>query len=330
MHELPSTSARQVFSRRDALAAGWTPDALACAVRAGRLTRVRRGVYRRVDPPLSNDFVRRRDEHAAAAIGAVVGSSTAVASHGSAAVLHDLPLLELPHRPCITVPPGFAGRIAAAHLHRAALPVRHVVDVGGVRVTSPERTVLDVAREHGIVAGVVVADAALRLGLTDEASLQRCLAECAGWRGLACARRAVFRADSRSESPLETLSRLALVDRGITPLHLQPVIHDSGGRAIGRVDFYWDAGVVGEADGMEKYGAEFGRLRDEKLRQERLERAGLIVVRWGWSDVEQRMDDLVERLHAALRQASARPPSGRRWSARLAPRFVADPALYVL
>jgi hypothetical protein len=91
------------------------------------------------------------------------------------------------------------------------------------------------------------------------------------------------------------------------------------GRFLGRVDFYWDDfGVVGEADGDGKYG-DRQALIAEKRRQERLEEAGLVVVRWGWQDLRD-PDLLAARVRRALDRGSRR--SGiRGWFARPAPRL---------
>ena len=63
-------------------------------------------------------------------------------------------------------------------------------------------------------------------------------------------------------------------------------ITNRAGRFLGRVDFYWDEfGVVGEADGLGKYDRGAAALRDEKVRQGEMEDAGLIFVRWGWTDL---------------------------------------------
>ena len=60
----------------------------------------------------------------------------------------------------------------------------------------------------------------------------------------------------------------------------------SGGRFLGRPDFYWDEfGVIGEADGMAKYDGTHDVAADEKRRQGELEDAGLIAVRWVWADL---------------------------------------------
>lgn len=80
------------------------------------------------------------------------------------------------------------------------------------------------------------------------------------------------------------------------------------GKFLGRVDFYWDCGVVGEADGRSKYDDRDVLIR-EKLRQEELENAGLVVVRWTWSDLAT--PSLLPRLQRAFERAAARDASGQ-------------------
>ncbi len=311
-----------IFTTSEALSAGWTPDALAHAVAVGRLERLRRAVYR-VPAQLSKDrFASAREAHAAHAIGFLLRNPRAVASHGSAAVLHGVPVLQLPALPCVTVAPGAPAHLSGAHLHRADLPRHHLVTTSQGAWTTLERTIVDLAREHGVAGGLVTADAALYGQLTDEQALAHHVAECGGWPGVRAARAVLTLVDSRSESPLETISRLRLHERGVPAPELQPLITDHDGRAIARPDFYWDGvGVAGEADGLDKYADDFRRVRAEKLRQERMENTGLIVVRWGSPDLDD-LDRLVERLNRAFDRGSRRRAADRRWGVRFAPRFI--------
>ena len=99
---------------------------------------------------------------------------------------------------------------------------------------------------------------------------------------------------------------------------LQASVFTESGRWLARCDFYWDEfGVVGEADGLDKYRAGFDAVRAEKLRQERLEMVGLTVVRWGFADL-QAPGPLIGRLFAAF----ARAGRDRRWRTQFQPRFV--------
>src|SRR5699024_9376352 len=102
------------------------------------------------------------------------------------------------------------------------------------------------------------------------------------------ARYVIERADGRAESPGESLSRARFFEWGLPRPELQVDFRDDDGH-IGRVDFWWqDRGVVGEFDGRTKYGATAGRsaeaLWQEKLREDRLRRRGVAVVRWTWRD----------------------------------------------
>lgn len=300
-----------VFTRSEAISAGWTSAALRYAVERGWLIRLRPGVFVPPLAPATDKYAARRRDLTVAAIAAVLANPSSVASHTAAGVLHQLPLWYLPDLPCITVPPKFVGDVAGAHLHRARLPRIHVV-ARPVATTSVPRTVVDIGREHGELSALVAADAALHSGLTTVRALRTHLRDCRGWPGVRAARRAIDFADERAESPLESVSRLKL--HGFVPRpELQMSIFDQQGTFLGRSDFLWDEfGVVGEADGMQKYDdVEQMSLREEKLRQERLEQSGLIVVRWGRDDLN-RIEHLVGRLREAFARA-ARRNEPQRW-----------------
>jgi very-short-patch-repair endonuclease len=175
---------------------------------------------------------------------------------------------------------------------------------------SVERTLIDLAREHGLVSGVVAMDYALGQKLTSVATVSAELDACARWPGVRNAREALALADPLSESPLESRSRLKFREVGIRPPKTQIRIGDAAARFIGRVDFYWDEyGVVGEADGAVKYdGTDPAPLHGEKLRHEALEDAGLTVVRWGNSDLND-----FSQVATRLRRAFGRPIE-RRWT----------------
>ena len=306
-----------VFSSAELAELGLTYSAVRRAIDAGRLRRVRAGAYWIVSALPKDSHDLRRERHCVQAVAAALVHPTAVVSHASAAVLRGLPVLMVPVRPCLTAPGHVAGRIRGVHLHEAAIPNTQFALRGGVRVATTARSVVDIAREAGARAGVVTADAALRPGFaaTDDHELRAVLNDCAGWPGLQAARDCVDLADPRSESPLESLSRVDLRGRVPKP-ELQASICDGNGRFLGRPDFLWEElGVAGEADGLSKY-TESSVLRAEKQRQELLEGSGLVVVRWGMSSLSH-LDELQARLELAfLRSASSQLP--RRWIAWVA------------
>lgn len=175
----------------------------------------------------------------------------------------------------------------------------------GVPVTSPARTVVDLARTLPTLDAVVVADSALRQRLVTPSELNDVLAECRGWRGVRRASEVLPFADARAESALESVSRVAMHRHGLPMPRMQVVI----GRA--RVDFLWEQyGVIGEADGLGKYRSDGRRsttdiVRAEKRREERLFDLGYEVVRWGW-DEAMNSDRLAARLRAAFGRGQQR------------------------
>ena len=76
---------------------------------------------------------------------------------------------------------GDANRAGIKH-HLAPYAADQVRDMGDLRVLDPARTALDMAREHGLVAGVACCDAALRTGTT-RADLDRARQAMRCWPG---------------------------------------------------------------------------------------------------------------------------------------------------
>lgn len=112
-------------------------------------------------------------------------------------------------------------------------------------------------------------------------------------------------ASPHSESVGESRSRALMDELGFAAPGLQQTI--STDRSTYRVDFCWnDDGVIGEFDGRVKYVDDAvlnGRdprevLFEEKQREDALRRAGWIVVRWTWADLEN-----PARFAALLQQA---------------------------
>ncbi len=268
MRDIPAIAAEQfgVFTRAQALDAGWTRSALLHAASTGRLLSPRPGTFVPVDGlTRADDPAANRQRLAVATAAALLRMPAAVASHASAAVLAQLPIWRMPGQPCLTVPPQFTGDTSGVHLHRAGRPHHHLRPAGQLVRTSIARTVVDLAREHGVENAVVTGDAALHGAMLDIADLQRCLLHCANWPGIRRAREAVQLLDARAESPLESVSRLRLITLNVPAPQLQTEIYDADGVWLARVDFYWDGvGVVGEVDGKAKYIGD--ALWAEKLR----------------------------------------------------------------
>lgn len=303
---MPSSEpAPELRLRRDAVLDGWSDDELHRLVRSGDLARLRRGAY--VDRTLPEDAAER---HRLLILATLAGlRRPAVVSHQSAAVLLGLPVWDVPlDRVHITRRPRAAndtGRLLRCHVAR--LRDDEVVVVGGLEVTGPVRTALDLARSLPHEPAVVALDAALRLGALDHDALRVRLFDIVGAPGSRSAARAVHFADGRSESVGESRSRVILSRWKLPPSALQFDVRSDDGRLIGRTDFAWEEHrLVGEFDGRIKYGRLLRPGQDagdavfeEKRREDSIRDEGWGVVRWTWADLH-RPDRLAARVRRRM------------------------------
>jgi hypothetical protein len=299
-----------VMTAAELAAAGVSRGQLRRLVRRGALLRLAHGEYAPADlvAATSRD---RAGEHAVRASAALAGiRSRAVVSHDSAALIHGIELLGRPPWETVTLtgPPGSTSRRTCRtgiRIHIAALPAGHVVTCRGMPVTSVARTVVDLARASSFRAGVVAADCALRSRQASKTDLDLCITACAGWPGIQNARRVAAFADGRSESVLESISRVAFHDLGLPPPDLQAWV---GGEdeIIGRADFLWRAyRTVGEADGAIKY-ADPARAMAQLERDAKLRAAGFEVVHFTWQAITRTPDQVVASINTAFRRGAAR------------------------
>ena len=200
-------------------------------------------------------------------------------------------------------------------IRECALPRSDRTSRNGVRVTTPARTVVDLARELPLLDSVVVIDSAMRRLGVAVAAVHDVLDRCSGWPGSRAARAAVDLADPRAESVLESISRFELVQAGLAP-ETQCWLLGPDGTAV-RVDFlWWEQRTVGEADGLAKY-TKFGSsaldpLQLEKIRQEQLERWGLEVVRWGSREIRRDPAGVAARVRQGFARSAIRQEVLRR------------------
>lgn len=172
--------------------------------------------------------------------------------------------------------------------------------VGGVRVTSLARTVLDCVRMADFRAGLAIADSGLRVsGMRRDdlvGWLEQLDCHTRGRRRAMCVARL---ADGLSESGGESTARAVMYEEGLMIPTLQKQVRDPiDALRHYRVDFFWQlpgGNVAGELDGREKYRVPTmtgGRdavdvLADERLRESRLTGSGDVskVARFSFADV---------------------------------------------
>ena len=289
---------------------GFSADEVARMVDRGELARLRRGAYANPANGSRNVDDQLRDNHLRL-IAATLPQlhPRAVLSHGSAAVIHGLPLfsnmLETVH--VTRDRQGGGVRRRTLRVHGSLLRDIDRCDIDGHPVTSLSRTVVDLARCLPYDQGVAVADRGLSAGcdpsmLAEHPDQARC------WQGAPQARRVIAFADGRSESVGESFSRIRLRDAELPLPLLQYEVVDDNGLLIGRCDFAWPARrTVGEFDGLVKYGRYLKpgetagqAVHREKLREDALRDHGWQVARWTWDDLwkPQKIVDRIERAFA--------------------------------
>ncbi|GAA4981496.1 hypothetical protein WHI96_01785 [Pseudonocardia tropica] len=279
---------------------------------------MRRGVYRLDggDGPASAVL-----DHTLRARAAAPGlSSEAVFGHVTAAVLLGLPVWAVPLDRLHVVRSRPTGARTRGDLvvRSGTLLSDEIVDGGGLRVTGPARTLVDLARSVPTEQALVVADGALQAGAvaartgrprpdaTTPGEIAAALTRATGTKGVGAARRTLALADPASESPGESRSRFRMHVAGVpAPVTQWPV---PGTRF--RADFAWpDLGLVGEFDGRTKYGRTLRpgadateALWEEKRREDRIRRTGLSVVRWTWQEItDPGPHGMITTLRQALR-----------------------------
>lgn len=271
--------------RRSALAARLGEDEIRLRRETGALRSVWRGAVH-LGPAPDDELERYRLKIRGAV---AVGGNGRVVSHESAAALHGIPLLR-PDMTTVHFTSSKTGRTGdKIHIHRDNLPDEQVMSVDNARVTTPARTVADVARLGTFEQAVCCLDSGLRSGIT-HAEIQAVVASSIKMKGIRQLRQALSMADARSESVGESFSRATMIAVGLPLPDLQVTILDGDGRFVARGDFGWDDKVIGEFDGKVKYSGQFGTpasetVVDEKRREDAIRRTGRLVVRWTWQDL---------------------------------------------
>src|SRR4051794_146663 len=269
--------------RRQLIDLGLHSRAVDRRIAAGRLHPLHRGVYAVGDtslPPLGR---------LAAAVRATAGH--AVASHRSAASLHDLrPYDGLPE---VTARAGTKKR-TGIRLFQAALEADEICIVSGIRATTIARTLLDLgaADPAGLERAVRQAEF---LGLFDLGEVSRLLERYPRRRGTARLRkviRAFADSDVRTRSHMEERFHGLVLDENLPAPELNGTI-ELGEVAI-EADAVWrNAKLIVELDGRQAHATrsafEVDRERDRLAALE-----GWIVVRITWRQ-------LVEQPHGLIR-----------------------------
>lgn len=258
-----------VFAFDQALSCGFTPDTVAYRLKSGRWRRLHRGVYLLVGVEVS--FATRT-------LAAVLAAgSGAVTSFAAAAVLYQVEDFH-PGTIEISVPRRTSPDLKAVVVHRVDLPRLDKTEVTRIPVTTPSRTIIDLASDleadpledalHSFVRRKMIDPPALeaRVG-----AMQR-----RGRRGAGTLLKLLrgLTSENVSGSGWENKVRRLLVRAGLEEPIRQFMISDEDGNFVARPDLsYPSRRVYIEYDG--------GRHLDRRRRARDLDRQNLLSA-LGW------------------------------------------------
>ena len=296
MHpQLVAVAAQQggVFTRRQALEAGCSPDEIRAHTRPGRdWVVVRRGAYASrstwealdayVGQPLARDWAAH-----------LTMQVPHVMSHDSAGRAHGLSLLR--RRPDLrhVTRPGVGGtrtEHGIKHHLSQGLPWTRSI-ASGLSVTPLARTAVDIAREHGLWAGVCATDSALRAGAT-ERDFARALVAMRHFPHIRTSRAALALGDAGADNAGESMARLLVAELGLEGPILTQYPVRIGGRVVwldlvvGRHAFEFDGKLTFKTpvDGGVALRPAGEIAWDEKERQRLVCGEGLGMSRIIWAD----------------------------------------------
>lgn len=287
-----------VVTRAQLLEIGFSRSAIEHRIERGRLHPVGRGIYALGRPQLT-----RHGRWVAAVLSC---GPQAVLSHASAAALWGIgsegsrievsvPVRRTPRRPGISV-----------H-RRATLTSRDTTRHCGISVTTPVRTLIDIATRWSRSRLEAAINEADKRGLTDPEALRRSIACHPTQPGVGALRRVL---DRRT---------FVLTDSELERRFL-PIAHEAGlplpqtgCRVNGyMVDFFWpDIGLVVETDGLRYHRTPAQQTRD-RLRDQAHAAAGLTCLRFTHAQVRFEPDHVRVTLATVARVAARRTRASSR------------------
>ena len=292
-------AARQfgVFSRQQAIAADFDPQAIRYRLSSGRWERVAHNVFRLAGVP--------DGWHQRLLVACLSWGPPAAISHRAAGRLMHLAGLER-ELVELTVPPNRRGA-GTGTVHRSRLTAADVEIIEGIRVTKAARTLIDIA---AVVHRDVVEEAlddALRRGLVSISVLRRRLEEVGGRggrRGVALMRELI---EDRTQegvprSVFETRMVRLLKRSGLPePSRQHEVI--VGGRTVAVLDFAFPDRRVGiETDGY-RWHSGLARWRRDRRRGNELVALGWRMVHITWDELKNQPEQVVRSIRRVLTDA---------------------------
>jgi very-short-patch-repair endonuclease len=284
-----------VVTRAQLLALGHTGIQVDGRIRNGLLRPLHRGVFQ-VGPVAS--------ELGPAIAACLACGPSATLSHVSAAVVVRM-LKERPGSPIDVTVVGTTRAHEGLRVHRVReLPARDVQRHRGIRMTTPKRTLLDLAGVLSLRELERAVAEAFALSLVRERSLMRYVDERAGARGARLLRQVLEGSPARLRSVAEERFRDLVAKAGLPAPGINERVHSY------EVDFVWRRQrLIVEVDGarfhLPRVAFEKDRSRDAELMA-----AGWRVIRVTWNHLTRERDRVVAQVAQALISIPVAGPAG--------------------
>jgi hypothetical protein len=279
-----------VITRAQLLGLGLSSDAIEYRLRRGRLHRVGQGVYAVGRPQLTRHGTL---------IAAVLGCGPEAAlSHESAAELWGM--RKRRHGAIEVTLPGSDRKRPGVRAHRAALDPSERTRRHAIPVTTPVRTLVDLAHRIDAAELERAVNEADRLDLVDPERLRAALEGLGGRRGVASLRALLDRRSfTLTDSELERRFLPLACSAGLPPPLAQQRVNGF------RVDFYWpELGLVVETDGL-RYHRTPAQQANDRRRDQAHAAAGLTPLRFTHEQVAHEADQVRETLVAVAARRAA-------------------------
>jgi very-short-patch-repair endonuclease len=283
---------------------GISKDAAGQRVRAGRLHRVHEGVY-----VVGHSLLTSEGLWLAAVFASGPG---AVLSHRSAAALWGIRADE--HGAVDVTAANRRGRHPSGiSAHRYSLPEGDWTTVRGIRCTTVERTLLDLAAVIPVWQLRKALAEAEVLRIVDLSALRALIRRSRRRRGVARLRLILDELHPETRRTRSELERmfLRMCRKGGLPTPEVNVALQVSGRRL-KPDFLWrDEGLIVEADSRRFHDTD-SAFQHDRRREQLLQLAGWRVSRCTWEQVEREPRRLTETIHALLAQQNPRRRDSKR------------------
>jgi len=268
--------------------------------KASRSRRVSSGAWDHPLPRVYRDALSARTPEQAAFAAQLWGGPEAVVSFRAAGALRHLDGVHT-RKPELCVPRTKSLTSDLVVVHRGEVDAKDIRMLGPIRLTSPARTIVDLAGVLDDEDLTAVVEDAINRGLTTPTSIARCL-DAIGSRGrpgIALLRKVLDDRGSQraAMSRLEVRIWRTLRAKGLTPIRQHPV-------RCGATTYHIDCACPQWRVSVEGFGDKFHRSpRKRKHELKRL--ADLASVHWRvvpvtWDDITDTPDDVVAKIVTTL------------------------------